>query len=42
VRKVTDIETLNGDTVNSTINITGINQPVSITLPPASQTYLVK
>jgi hypothetical protein len=41
VRKVTDIETLNGDTVNTTINITGINQPVSITLPPASQTYLL-
>jgi len=41
VRKVTDIETLNGDTVNTTINVTGINQPVSITLPPASQTFLL-
>jgi hypothetical protein len=42
VRKVTDIETLNGDTVNSTIDVTGINQPVSITLPPASQTFLLQ
>jgi hypothetical protein len=37
-RKVTEIEILNGDTISTTINITAINQPVSIMLPPASQT----
>jgi hypothetical protein len=42
LRKVTDVETLNGDTVNTTINITAINQPVSITLPPASQTFTLQ
>jgi hypothetical protein len=42
VRKVTEIETLNGDTVNTTINITGFNQAVNITLPPASQTFLLQ
>jgi len=42
LRKVTDLETLNGDTVNTTINITAINQPVSITLPPASQTFTLQ
>jgi hypothetical protein len=38
LRKITEVETVNGDTVNTTINITTINQPVHITLPPASQT----
>jgi hypothetical protein len=38
LRKMTEVETLNGDTINTTINITAINQPVSLTLPPASQT----
>ena len=40
LRKITEAETLNGNTVTTTINITGINQPVHITLPPASQTFL--
>jgi hypothetical protein len=35
---MTEVETVNGDTVNTTINITAINQPVSITLPPAGHT----
>lgn len=39
---MTEVETLNGDTVNTTINITAINQPVSITLPPASQTFTLQ
>jgi hypothetical protein len=39
LRKMTEVETLNGDTINTTINITAINQPVSLTLPPASQTF---
>ena len=38
LRKVTEIETVNGDSVTTTVNLTAINQPVSITLPPASQT----
>ena len=37
-RKITDIETVNGETINTTVNITAINQPVQIALPPASQT----
>ena len=42
LRKMTEVETLNGNTINTTINITAINQPVSITLPPASQTFLLQ
>jgi hypothetical protein len=41
-RKVTEIGTLNGDTINTTINITAINQPVDVTLPPASQTFTLQ
>jgi hypothetical protein len=37
-RKITDVETVNGETINSTVLITAINQPVHITIPPASQT----
>ena len=37
-RKITDAETVNGETITTTVNITAINQPVQITLPPASQT----
>jgi len=36
-RRLTETESLNGVTVNTTVNITGINQPVHITVPPASQ-----
>jgi uncharacterized membrane protein len=32
-RKITDVETVNGETINTTVNITAINQPVQITLP---------
>jgi hypothetical protein len=38
-RKVVEVETVNGETVTTTVDISGINQPVHITLPPASQTY---
>jgi hypothetical protein len=41
-RKVTEVETVNGETLDTTVDITAINQPVSITPPPASQTYVVK
>jgi hypothetical protein len=36
-RRLAETESLNGATVNTTVNITGINQPVHITVPPASQ-----
>jgi hypothetical protein len=38
VRKVAEVETINGETIRTTVNITAINMPVSITPPPASQT----
>jgi hypothetical protein len=37
-RKIIDAETVNGETINTTVNITAINQPVQVALPPASQT----
>jgi len=39
-RKMTEVETINGVTINTTLTITAINQPVDITLPPASQTFM--
>jgi hypothetical protein len=42
LRKMTEVETLNGDTINTTINITAINQPINITLPPGSQTFTLQ
>ena len=42
LRKITDVETVNGETITTTINITAINQPVHITLPPASQTFTLQ
>jgi hypothetical protein len=38
-RKMTEVETINGETINTTVNITAINQPVQITPPPTSQTF---
>ena len=38
MRKVTEVVTVNGQTVNTTMTVTALNQPVHITLPPASQT----
>jgi hypothetical protein len=37
-RKVTEVETIGGLTINTTVKISGINQPVHITVPPASKT----
>lgn len=37
VRKIIEIETISGQPVTVTMTITSINQPVRITLPPASQ-----
>jgi hypothetical protein len=41
LRKITEVETVHGVTTNTTINISGIDQAVHITPPPASQTYFV-
>ena len=38
VRKFTEAESVSGQTVNTTVTVTAINQPVHITIPPASQT----
>jgi hypothetical protein len=37
-RRIADVETVKGETISTTVNITAINQPVQITVPPASQT----
>src|SRR5262249_54340475 len=37
-RKVTEVETVNGHTIHTTVITTAINQPVHITAPPASLT----
>jgi len=37
VRRVIENETVKGNNLTTTMNITGINQPVQIALPPASQ-----
>jgi hypothetical protein len=37
VRRIVETESINGETVNTTVNITDINQPVHIAVPPASQ-----
>jgi hypothetical protein len=42
MRKLSEVETVNGNTINTTIDVTAINQPVHITLPPASQTYHIE
>ena len=42
LRKMTEVETVDGDTVNITIGITAIDQPVHITGPPASQTFTLQ
>jgi len=37
-RKIADVETVHGETISTTVNITAINQPVHVTIPPAGQT----
>ena len=39
LQKMTERLTINSETISTTINITAINQPVQITLPPANQTF---
>lgn len=38
VRKMVETESVNGENVTTTVNISAINQPVRVTVPPASQT----
>lgn len=42
LRKLTEVETALGDTVHTTINITAIDPPVSVTLPPPSETFFLQ
>ena len=37
VRKFADTETISGQLVTTTMNVTSINQGLTISLPPASQ-----
>jgi hypothetical protein len=37
-RKATEVETVNGETIITTVVVKAINQPVHITIPPDSQT----
>ena len=37
-RKATEIETINGETIRTTVTVEEINQPVHISIPPDSQT----
>ena len=39
VRKTTEVETIDGETIRTTVITTNINQPVRIALPPSSQTF---
>jgi hypothetical protein len=39
VRKEAEVESVSGLTINTIVTITAINQPIHITIPPASQTY---
>jgi hypothetical protein len=41
LRKMIEVEMVNGNTVTITEKVTAINQPVHITLPPASQTLIM-
>jgi len=41
LRKLVEVSTANGTTMTSTAYFTAFNQPVHITLPPASQTVTV-
>ncbi|MGN6792416.1 MAG: hypothetical protein ACTHJW_08500 [Streptosporangiaceae bacterium] len=37
-RKATEVETINGETISTTVIVRAINQPVHIAIPPASET----
>jgi hypothetical protein len=42
LRKIMEIEKVKGDTVDITINVTAINKPVHIKLPPAGQVFALQ
>ncbi len=37
MRRAIEVETVKGNAVTTTLNVTGVNQPVQVTLPPAGQ-----
>jgi hypothetical protein len=39
VRKVTENKTISGQAVAATVTVTSINQPLTVSIPPASQVY---
>jgi hypothetical protein len=41
VRRITEVETVGGETVHSTINITSLNRPVHIAPPSAGETVVL-
>jgi hypothetical protein len=41
VRKLTESETVDGEAANVTVDVTSVNQPVTVTVPSASQVYLL-
>lgn len=40
MRKMVETETANAETINTTLTISGINQPIHIAIPPANQTAI--
>ncbi len=41
VRRITEVETVGGETVHSTINITSVNRPVHIAMPSAAEAVVL-
>jgi len=41
VRRISEVEDLGGETVHSTMNVTSVNRPVHIAVPPASETVVL-
>jgi hypothetical protein len=41
VRRITEVETVGGETVHSTISVTSVNRPVHIALPPAGEAVVL-
>jgi hypothetical protein len=41
VRKLTENETVSGQAIATTVTITSVNQPLTVSIPPASQVYVL-
>ena len=39
--RISEVEDLGGETVHSTLNVTSVNRPVRIAVPPASETVVL-